>query len=158
MTRWKGAFVACLAVLSGLLLAAAAGAQETEDRLLKASEGLQMPGSEADSVWWFVSYPDEDELPSAERFSELAGCGYPEGGVSRQNLDATLDHLGDVQPWMDRGQKKRPRVCTTAEALPPPLGRTRRLPLRDRHRRSPHLLAGGKRSGFSGLLSVNIET
>jgi hypothetical protein len=150
MTRWKGAFVACLAVLSGLLLAAAAGAQETEDRLPKASEGLQMPGSEADSVWWFVSYPDEDELPSAERFSELAGCGYPEGGVSRQNLDATLDHLGDVQPWMDRGQKKRPRVCTTAEALPPPLGRTRRLPLRDRHAEVPIYLLGVNEAASRG--------
>ena len=117
MTRWKGAFVACLAVLSGLLLAAAAGAQETEDRLLKASEGLQMPGSEADSVWWFVSYPDEDELPSAERFSELAGCGYPEGGVSRQNFDATLDPLGDVQPWMDRGQKKSARGFARLQKL-----------------------------------------
>jgi hypothetical protein len=117
MTRWKGAFVSCLAVLSGLLLAAAADAEETEDRLLKASEGLQMPGSEADSVWWFVSYPDEDELPSTERFSELAGCGYPEGGVSRQNFDATLDHLGDVQPWMDRGQKKSARGFARLQKL-----------------------------------------
>jgi len=63
MTRWKGAFVSCLAVLSGLLLAAAADAEETEDRLLKASEGLQMPGSEADSVWWFVSYPTRTNCP-----------------------------------------------------------------------------------------------
>ncbi len=58
-------------MLSGLLLAAAAGAQGTEDRLLKASEGPQMPGSEADSAWWFVSYPDEDELPPPSVFPSL---------------------------------------------------------------------------------------
>ena len=106
MARRKGALAASLALLAGLLLATAAGAQETEERLLRASEGLQMPGSEADSAWWFVSYPSECELPSAERFSELAGCDHPESGVSRQDFDATLDHLGNVQPWMDRGQKK----------------------------------------------------
>ena len=68
-----------------------------------------MPESEADSAWWFVSYPGEGVLPSAERFSELAGCDRPEGGVSRQDFDATLDHLGNVQPWMDRGQQKSAR-------------------------------------------------
>ena len=103
MTRWIGALVGPLALLAGLLLATAVGARETENRLLKASEGLQMPGAEADSSWWFVSYPGEDELPSAERFAELAGCVHPEGGVSRQDFDATLDRLGEVQPWMDRG-------------------------------------------------------
>ncbi len=41
MIRWKGAFVASLALLAGLLLATAASAQDTESRLLKASEGLQ---------------------------------------------------------------------------------------------------------------------
>ncbi len=96
MTRRKCTFVASLALLAGLLLATAAGAQETEDRLLKASEGLQMLGSEADSGWWFVSYPGEDELPSAGRFSELVGCDSPEGGVSRQDFGAILDQLGDV--------------------------------------------------------------
>ena len=134
MTRRKGAFVASLALLTGLLPATAAGAQETEARLLKASEGLQMPGSEADSGWWFVTYPGEDELPSAGRFSELVGCDSPEGGVSCQNFDATLDQLGDVQPWMDRGQKKSDRGFARLKiALPPPLRRARRLPLRDRH-------------------------
>ena len=56
MTGGRGVFVGSLVLLAGLLLATAAGAQETGDRLLKASEGLQMPGSEADSAWWFVSY------------------------------------------------------------------------------------------------------
>lgn len=117
MMRRKGTFVASLALLAGLLLATAAGAQETEDRMLKASEGLQMPGSEADSGWWFVSYPGEDELPSAGRVSERVGCDSPEGGVSRQDFDATLDQRGDVQPWMDRGQKKSARGFARLQKL-----------------------------------------
>ncbi len=159
MTRWKGVFVGCLALLAGLLLATAAGAQDTEDRLLKASRGLQMPGSEADSAWWFVSYPGEDELPSAERFSELAGCEHPEGGVSRQDFDAALDGLGDVQPWMDRGQKKSARGFARLQKL--------------FHRRYeglavyrcetggaevPIYFVGLNEDGLSGLLTVNIET
>jgi hypothetical protein len=158
MTRRKGAFVGSLVVLAGLLLASAAGAQETEDRLLRASEGLQMPGSEADSAWWFVSYPGEEELPSAGRFSELAGCDHPEG-VSRQDFDATLDRLGDVQPWMDRGQKKSARGFARLQDL--------------FHRRYDELAVyrcetgtaevpiyflGVNEDGLSGLLTVNIET
>jgi len=146
-------------LLAGLLLVAAAGAQETEDRLLKASEGLQMPGSEADSAWWYVSYPNEDELPSVERFSELAGCDHPEGGVSRQDFDATLDRLGEVQPWMDRGQKKSARGFARLQRL--------------FHRRYDELAVyrcetgtaevpiyflGVDEDGLSGLLTVNIET
>jgi len=159
MTRGKGVLVGSLALLAGLLLATAAGAQETEDRLLKASEGLQMPGSEADNSWWFVSYPGEDELPSAERFAELAGCDHPEGGVSRQDLDATLDRLGEVQPWMDQGQKKSARGFARLQRL--------------FHRRYgdfavyrcetgtaevPIYLLGLDGDGLSGLLTVNIET
>lgn len=159
MTRWKGAFVGSLALLAGLMLATAAGAQSTEDRLLKASEGLQMPGSEADSVWWFVSYPDEDELPSAERLSGLVGCDHPEGGLSRQDFDATLDGLGDVQPWMDKGQKKSARGFARLRGL--------------FHRRYDELAVyrcetgtaevpiyflGVNEDGLSGLLTVNIET
>ena len=159
MTRWKGALVGTLALLAGLLLATAAGAQETEDRLLKASDGLQMPGSEADSPWWFVSYPGEDELPSAERFAGLAGCDHPEGGVSRQDFDATLDRLGEVQPWMDPGQKKSARSFARLQRL--------------FHRRYDELAVyrcetgtaevpiyflGLDGDGLSGLLTVNIET
>ena len=76
MFRRKGAIAGCLMLLAALLLATAADARDTQGRLLRASEGLQMPGSEADSAWWFVSYPGEDELPSAERFSVLAGCDH----------------------------------------------------------------------------------
>jgi hypothetical protein len=159
VTRWKGFIVGSLALLAGLLLATAAGAQETEERLLRASEGLQMPGSEADSAWWFVSYPGEGVLPSAERFSELAGCDHPKGGVSRQDFDATLDHLGNVQPWMDRGQKKSARSFARLQDL--------------FHRRSDELAVyrcetgtaevpiyflGVDEDGLSGLLTVNIET
>ncbi|HEV2745283.1 MAG TPA: nuclease A inhibitor family protein, partial [Rubrobacter sp.] len=133
--------------------------QETEDRLLKASEGLQMPGSEADSSWWFVSYPGEGELPSAERFAEIAGCDHPEGGVSRQDFDATLDRLGEVQPWMDQGQKKSARGFSRLQRL-------------FHHRYDelavyrcetgtaevPIYFLGLDGDGLSGLLTVNIET
>jgi hypothetical protein len=159
MIRWKSAFVASLALQAGFLLATAASAQDTESRLLKASEGLQMPGSEADSAWWFVSYPGEEELPSVERFSGLAGCDHPEGGMSRQDFDATLDHLGEVQPWMDRGQKKSARGFARLQKL--------------FHRRYedlavyrcetgtaevPIYFVGVDENGLSGLLTVNIET
>ena len=159
MMRRQGALVGPLALLAGLLLATTVGAQETEDRLLKASEGLQMPGSEADSSWWFVSYRGEDELSSAERFAELAGCDHPEGGVSRQDFDATLDRLGEVQPWMDRGQKRSARGFARLQRL--------------FHRRYDELAVyrcetgtaevpiyflGLDGDGLSGLLTVNIET
>jgi hypothetical protein len=159
MTRWKGVLVGPLALLAVLLLATVAGAQDTESRLLKASEGLQMPGSEADSAWWFVSYPGEDELPSVERFSGLTGCDHPEGGMSRADFDATLDRLGEVQPWMDRGQKKSARGFARLQDL--------------FHRRYDELavyrcetgtaevpiyFVGVDESGLSGLMTVNIET
>ena len=159
MIKWKGAFVGFVTLLAGLLFATTAGAQDTENRLLKASEGLQMPGSEADSAWWFVSYPNEDELPSVERFSGLTGCDYPEGGVSRQDFDATLDHLGRVQPWMDPGQRESARGFRRLQKI--------------FHRRYEELavyrcetgtaevpiyFVGVDENGLSGLLTINIET
>ena len=158
MTRRKAALFGTLALLAGLLLYTAAGAQEAEDRLLKASEGPQMPGSEADSAWWFVSYPEEYRLTSVERFAEISGCGPPEG-VSRRDFDATLDRLGEVQPWMDRGQKKSARGFARLHSL--------------FHRRYDELAVyrcetgaaevpiyflGVDEDGLSGLLTVNIET
>ena len=158
MTRWKGTLMGAVALLAGLMLATtAANAQENERRLLKASEGLQMPGSEADSEWWFVSYPGEDQLPPVERFSGLTGC--PEGGMSRQDFDTALDHLGEVQPWMDRGQKKSARGFARLQRL--------------FHRRYddlavyrcetgtaevPIYFVGLDENGLSGLLTINIET
>ena len=101
------------AVLLATMLAAGAVAAQEEDlagRLLRAAEGLQMPGSEADSHWWFVSYPQEQELPTAERMVSLDGCAdYPEGVMRRIDFDAYFDSLGRVQPWMDQGQKKSAR-------------------------------------------------
>ncbi|HEV2093006.1 MAG TPA: nuclease A inhibitor family protein [Rubrobacter sp.] len=159
MIKWKGALVGSAALLAGLLLATAATAQDTEDRLLKASESLQMPGSEADSAWWFVAYPGEDELPSVERFSELAGCDHPEGGVTRSDFDATFEHLANVQPWMDGGQGKSARGFARLQKL--------------FHRRYEGLavyrcetgtaevhiyFVGVDEDGLSGLLTVNIET
>lgn len=163
MTRRKDALVASLALLAGLLLAVAAataaGAQETEDRLLRASEGLQMPGSEADSAWWFVSYPGEDGLPTAGRFSELAGCDHPEGGVSRGDFDATLDHLGDVQPWMDRGQRKSARGFARLQDLfHRRYGELAVYRCETGTAEVPIYFLGVDEDGLSGLLTINIET
>lgn len=159
MTR-RTAFVAGAALLAILLAATAANAQDTETRLLRASDGLQMPGSEADSTWRFFSHPGEGDLPTAERFSDLAGCGRPpEGDVSRQDFDAVLGRLGEVQPWMDPGQKESARGFRRLGKL--------------FHRRYddlavyrcetgtaevPIYFAGLDEHGLSGLLTVNIET
>ena len=159
MTRWKGVFIGSLTLLAGLLLATAATAQDTESRLLKASEGLQMPGSEADSAWWFVSYPGENELPSVERFSDLTGCDSPEGGVSRQDFDATFDRLGDVQPWMDEGQRRTARGFARLQRL-----FHRRYDALAVYRcetgiaEVPIYFVGIDEDGLSGLMTVNIET
>ncbi len=158
MTRRSAALVGTMALLAGLLLATAAVAQETEDRLLKASEGLQTPGSEADSAWWLVSYPEDDELPSADRFAEISGCGPPEG-VSRGGLDATFGSLDEVQPWMDRGQKKSARGFARLQGL-----FHRRYDVLAVYRcetgtaEVPIHFLGVDEDGLSGLLTVNIET
>lgn len=147
------------ALLAGLLLTgvAVAGEAGTERRLLRASEGLQMPGSEADSGWWFVSYPDEEELPAAGRMAELTDCS---DGMSRSDFDATLDRLSAVQPWMDRGQRKSARG----------FGRLQKLFHREYGDRVafyrcetggpevPIYFMGANENGLSGLLTVNIET
>jgi hypothetical protein len=113
MGLWTRTFIMMVAALLAAALAAETVATQEEDlakRLLRAAEGLQMPGSEADSFWWFVSYPGEEELPTAERMASLEGCAdYPEGVMRRLDFDATFDSLGSVQPWMDRGQKKSAR-------------------------------------------------
>lgn len=158
MIVWKGVLAGYITLLAGLLLAAAAGAQETEERLLKASDGLQMPGSEADSAWSFVSYPGELGLPSAEGISRLTGCG-PPGGVSRQDFDETLDRLADVQPWMDAGQKESARGFARLQRL-----FHRRYEALAVYRcetgtaEVPIYFLGVDERGLSGLMTVNIET
>lgn len=157
--KTNGFVLAIGVLLGGLLLTDAASAEQadTERRLLRASEGLQMPGSEADSGWWFVSYPDEKALPEADHMAGITGCS---AGMTRSDFDATLGHLGDVQPWMDRGQKKSARG----------FGRLQRLFHREYggdvavYRcetggpEVPILFAGVNDGGLSGLLTVNIET
>ena len=62
MGSWTRAFIIMLAALPSAALAAdtvAAQEERLATRLLHAAEGLQMPGSEADSFWWFVAYPGE---------------------------------------------------------------------------------------------------
>ena len=150
----------CAALLAIFLTANDAPARDTEGRLLRASAGLQMPGSEADSEWWFVSYPGVGGLPAAESFAGISGCrGYPEARVSRLDFDATLDRLGRVEPWMDRGQKESARGFRKLGKL--------------LHRRYdelavyrcetgtaevPMYFVGVNEDGLSGLLTVNVET
>ena len=155
----KGIVLAIGVLLTGLLLADAASAEQadTERRLLRASEGLQMPGSEADSGWWFVSHPDERALPEVDRMAAITGCSAP---MTRSDFDATLDRLRDVQPWMDRGQKKSARG----------FGRLQRLFHREYGEavavyrcetggpEVPIFFVGVNDDGLSGLLTVNIET
>jgi hypothetical protein len=143
----------------------AARAREGESlgvRLHRAADGLQMPGSEADSSWWFVSYPGEAELPAAERMATLDGCSdYPEGVMRRLDFDATFDALGRVQPWMDRGQKKSARG----------FARLRKLFHREygedlavyrcdtgRYGEVRIYFLGVDDDGLSGLMTINIET
>jgi hypothetical protein len=107
--RVKSFIMVLVALLAAQLTAGEGTAKEKDpsSRLLRAAEGLQMPGSEADSSWWFVSYTGEDELPTAERMASLDGCAdSPEGVMRRLDFDATFDSLSSVQPWMDGGQKK----------------------------------------------------
>ena len=110
MGSWTKAFIIMLATLLAAQLTAGTVAAQEKDpagRLLQAAEGLQMPGSEADSFWWFVSYPGEEALPTAERMASLEGCAeFPEGEMRRLDFDDTFDSLASVQPWMDQGQKK----------------------------------------------------
>ena len=157
--------VLVFALLASALLAGGAladgGHTTLEERLLYRSEGLQMPGSEADSGWWFVSYPGEGGLPTAERMAELSGCSdFPAGVVARLDFDAYFGSLGTVQPWMDPGQRESARGFRR-------LGRVF-------HRRYGEDLAvyrcetgtaevyiyfiGANDDGVSGLLTINIET
>jgi len=169
MGSWTKAFIMMLAALPAALPAAqltvgTAAAQEEHlaRRLLQAAEGLQMPGSEADSFWWFVSYPGEEELPTAERMASVEGCAdYPEGVMRRLDFDATFDSLARVQPWMDQGQKKSARG----------FGRLRDL---FHHQYVDDLavyrcdtnqygevriyILGLNKEGLSGLKTINIET
>ena len=113
MGSWTRLFIVMLAALVAAQSAADTVAAQEEDpakRLLQAAEGLQMPGSEGDSIWWFVSYPGEQELPTAERMASLEGCAdYPDGVMRRLDFNTTFDSLATVQPWMDQGQKKSAR-------------------------------------------------
>ena len=66
MGWWTKAFIIMLATLLAAQLTTGTVAAQEKDpagRLLQAAEGLQMPGSEADSFWWFVSYPEKMGYP-----------------------------------------------------------------------------------------------
>ena len=173
MTRSKGSIVGSLALPAGLLPAGLlpAGLLPAGDSCRRArdggqaAKGLRRPadagigGRQPDSGRWFDSYPGEDELPSAGRVSERVGCDSPEGGVSRQDFDATLDQLGDVQPWMDWGLKKSARGFARLQKL-----FHRRYEALAVYRcetgtaEVPIYFPGIDDVGLSGLLTVNIET
>ncbi len=166
MRAWTGTF---LVVLVGLMLTVpgveAAGARGVDDlagRLLRAADGLQMPGSEADSNWWFVSYPQEQELPKVERMASLDGCSdYPEGVMRRLEFDATFDALGRVQPWMDRGQKKSARgFARLRDVVSREYGDDLAVYRCDtgRYGEVRIYFLGIDDIGLSGLMTINIET
>ena len=88
------------------------------ERLLRAAEGLQYPGSESDSTWTFVSYEGFAELPDAATFERFSGCPVTAGGGTvRLDFDDTLDRLGTVQPWMDQGQIESARGFRKLQSL-----------------------------------------
>jgi len=151
--------------LATVLATEAAVAREGQDlagRLLRAAEGLQMPGSEADSSWWFVSYPQEDGLPSAERMASLSGCSdYPDGVMVRSEFDATFDSLARVQPWMDKGQKTSARgFARLGKLFHREYGEDLAAYRCDTNRYGEVMIyfLGAGSDGLSGLMTINIET
>ena len=162
MGSWTRVFIIMLAALLAAAGTVAAQEEDLSKRLLQAAEGLQMPGSEADSVWWFVSYPGEEALPNAERMAYLEGCAdYPDGVMSRLDFDATFDSLGSVQPWMDQGQKKSARgFARLRNFFHRQYGDDLAVYRCDTNKYGEvriHLL-GLNNEGLSGLKTINIET
>jgi Nuclease A inhibitor-like protein len=159
------ALITLMAALLMIVLAAGAAAAREEDlakRLLRASEGLQMPGSEVDNSWRFVSYRQEKELPTAERMASLKGCAdYPGGIMKRLDFDATFDSLGRVQPWMDHGQKKSAHGFSRLSKLfHREYGNDLAVYRCDTNRYGEVKIyfLGIDTDGLSGLMTINIET
>ncbi len=135
-----------------------------EKKLLRASEGVQYPGSESDSTWTFVSYPSgaETELPDARRFEEISGCPVtPDGSTTRQDFDATFDRLTGIEEWMDTGQVRSAKGFRKIE----------RVMLRSYEERAVYrcdtaafgqvyyyFVGLDEPDGISGLLTVSTET
>ena len=155
----KSTLVPIVAFLGSLLIPGGAVAEvdATEQRLLRASEGLQMPGSEADSAWAFVSYPGEKDVPTADKMARITGCSDP---MVRSDFDETFERLSRIEPWMDRGQRRSARG----------FGRLAKIFHREygddlaAYRcetggpEVPVYFVGVNDDGLSGLKTVNIET
>ena len=148
-----------------VLTAGVAEAREGHDlggRLLRAADGLQMPGSEADSYWWFVRFPNEEELPAVERMASLDGCSdYPGGVMTRLDFGTTFDALGRVQPWMDHGQKKSARgFAKLRKVFHREYGENLAVYRCDTNRYGEVRIyfLGASSDGLSGLMTINIET
>jgi hypothetical protein len=142
--RTRALITLMVALLTTLLAVGVATAREEDlaERLLRASEGLQMPGSEADSSWRFVSYPQEEELPTSElrRHIRLAG--------PRTTLDGP------------RPKKERPRVRQATQTLPPhKYGNTLAVYRCDTNMYGEVRIyfLGVNPDGLSGLTTTNIE-
>lgn len=143
-------------------VAVAREGQGLSGRLLGAAEGLQMPGSEADSHWWFVTYAQEKSLPSAGRMAYLSGCSdYPEGVMVRSEFDTTFESLARVQPWMDKGQKRSARgFARLGKLFHREYGDDLAVYRCDTNRYGEvriYFLGAGN-DGLSGLMTINIET
>ena len=135
---------------------ASADVSTTERRLLDASQGLQMPGSEADSAWWFVSYPAESDILTADRMALLTGC---DDGMTRSDFDQTFERLGRIEPWMDRGQKKSARGFRRLGRLfHREYGELAAYRCETGGPEVPVYFVGVDENGLSGLKTVNIET
>jgi hypothetical protein len=96
-----------VAVASAIVLtqAQSPSLDRLEKKLLRASFGVQYPGSESDSTWSFVSYPDETVFPDPARFEEISGCPVTaDGSTTRQGFDATFDRLTRIEPWRTKGK------------------------------------------------------
>jgi hypothetical protein len=121
-----------------------------------------MPGSEADSHWWFVSYPGEEELPAAERMASLEGCAdYPDGVMRRLDFDVTFEKLAMVQPWMDHGQKKSAHgFASLHKVFHREYGYDVAVYRCDTNRYGEVRIyfLGVNEDGLSGLMTINIET
>lgn len=101
--RLRTLLLATLALLASVAVAQEADARPVEGarlakKRLRASEGVRLPGFESGTVFEFVSFPGEEELPTVDRFARLTGCDYSDGGASRFDFGTTFDRYEELAP------------------------------------------------------------
>jgi len=152
--------LATLAFLTGVAVAEEVDAKTTDEarlaeKLLRASEGVQLPGSESDTVFGFVGFPGEEELPAVERFAEISGCDYPEGGTSRFDFGTTFDRYEELAPLGGYDIRDYRQLRRTFERSYDDLAVYRC----ETGGPENHIyFLGANEEGVSGLRSVSIET